>query len=186
MDNTQLSNEHASEVLASDIEELSQIAVVALTPFAEMTPVQLSQNLAVREKAKKVVTLAGKIIDHVNAMLEHAEALNNITKTVHFHTNCRNPRIHAFKDGVAAIGDDGSVTADAILNSDFLYVADLHASYDPRQVTVCENVHIVLSSDELKRPSRLTFWSGGTYYLYYGNSLSLCNYLNRTTTLNLE
>lgn len=187
MENTQVIQEQtASQVLASDLSQLSEIMENSFAPLTKMSPVELSKNIVVRERAQETAALALNIIQHVNAMLARAEALNKITKTVYFQTNGIHPRIQAFKDGSAVIGADGSVTADAILDCDFLFIADHDATFDPNNVIECTGVHIVVSSDELNVPSRLGFWTGGTYRLYWGASLSMCYNLSRTTTLTLE
>lgn len=186
MENFQVTTEStASQVLASDMQELSLIMNDAITPLTQMTPVELSKNTDVREKAQEAVDLASNILAHVNQMLSNADALAKITKPVHFQNNAFKPSIQAYRDGVAVIGENGAVTADAILNCDFLFIGNVDAAYDSAHVTVCKDVHIVLASDELHAPSHLVFWSGGTYHLYHGHSLSMCNNLSRTTTLNL-
>lgn len=187
MEETQVTTDlTASQVLARDVQELSQIMGDALAPLTQMTPVELSQNVAACERAQEAVACMKIVLEHVNSMLEKAGALNNIKKTVHFQRNSVRARIQAFKNGVADIDENGCVTAEAILNCDYLYVGDVDATYDSSRVTVCNDVHIVLASDNLKMPSRLVFWSGGTYHLYYGNSLSMCNHLSRTTTLGVK
>jgi hypothetical protein len=175
----------AIELLDNDCAQLTQIMSNAFSPLTQMTPLQLSQNQSARENAAAAIQTVNNLLAHLQAMIQDAENINNIKKTVHFQKNAVNPQIQPYKDGVAIVNEDGRVLCSDIVDCDFIFIADHDAVYDERKVTVCQDVHIIVSSEESTRATRLRFWSGGNYVLYHGTSLSQCIYLDRTTTLTL-
>lgn len=178
-------NDEGLQLLTNDCQQLTETMQATLAPLANMNTFQLSQNHTLREDAVATVATMNRLLNAVQDMIDEADAIKNIRKTVHFQKKGGKPRIQPYKDGVAIVSDDGHVSYADILHCDFLFIADHAAVYDPLNVTVCDDVHIVLTEEVLSRPLKLRFHSGGNYYIYYDWSFTCCYNLYQTGVLTL-
>jgi hypothetical protein len=64
------------------------------------------------------------------------------------------------------------------LQADAVYIGPAVAP-EPANITVLNNVRIIIDPDVADSVKRVVFWSGGTYSMWNGYSLFACDNINR-------
>jgi len=121
-----------------------------------------------------------------------AGKLNNLKKDVFFAKNIDSTDelcVHPGKrmpDGSIQLSSYTNVTDESIVDADVLVIAPADFHYDPAATTQLNNVEVQVLSKRPNNPTKVLFWSGGTYFLTSGFSVKACMYLNRTVKLELS